>query len=118
MKSTAAIAITTTLAISAFSFLSTFGLGQTAFAAPCARFYKERDNHGASFSVCNTNSNTVPRSFNDKISSINIPRGRKCILYTDAKFKGRSIEFKGTTGLANLQPEFDNQVSSIQCTTE
>jgi hypothetical protein len=118
MKSTSAIATTTTLAISALSCLSTFGLGQTALAAPCARFYKDRDNRGASFSVCNTNSDTVPRGFNDQISSINIPRGRKCILYTDARFKGRSIEFKGTTGLANLQPEFDNQVSSIQCTIE
>lgn len=92
MKSISAIATTTTLAICALSFLSTFGLGQTALVAACARFYKDRDNHGASFSVCNTNSDTVPRGFNDQIFSINIPRGRKCILYTDARFKGRSIQ--------------------------
>jgi len=115
MKSTAAIATTTTLAISALSFLSTFGLGQTALAAPCARFYKEKDNRGASFSVCLTNSDTVPRGFDNHISSINIPKGEGCILFTKPKFKGRLISYVGPTGRNNLPPEFNNQVSSLQC---
>jgi hypothetical protein len=118
MKSTSVIATTTTLALSALSVLSISGFGQPALAERCAKFYKDRDNRGKSFTVCFTNSNSVPLGFNDQISSIDIPTGRRCILYTDGRFKGRSIEFKGTTGSANLQPEFDNQVSSVQCTTE
>jgi hypothetical protein len=115
MKSTSAIAATTTLAISALSFLSPFGLGQTALATPCGRFYKEKDNRGASFSVCNTNSDTVPRGFENHISSINLPEGENCILFTKPKFKGRFINCRGPTGRNNFPPEFNNQVSSIQC---
>jgi hypothetical protein len=117
MKSTSAIAITTTLAISALSVLSTFSLGQTALAERCGRFYKEKDNRGASFSLCFTNSDTVPRGFENHISSINLPKGEGCILYTKPKFKGRFINYKGPTGRNNLPPEFNNQVSSIQCNT-
>lgn len=117
---TAAIATTTTLAISALSCLSISGFSQPAFGQNCsnpAKFYKGRDLRGASFPLCFTKSKTIPANFNDQISSLEIPRGRKCILYTDAGFKGRRIEFIGATNVVNLQPEFNNKVSSIQCTT-
>lgn len=117
---TAAIATTTTLAISALSCLSISGFSQPAFGQNCsnpAKFYKNRDLGGASFRLCFTNSKTVPANFNNQISSLEIPKGRKCLLYTDAGFKGRRIEYIGATNVVNLQPEFNNKVSSIQCTT-
>ncbi len=113
-----AIATTTTLAISAFSGLSISSLSQSALANDCPRFYKGRDLAGASFQLCLTNSNTIPAGFNDQISSLIILQGHKCILYTDAAFKGQRIEFIGPTGVVNLQRGFDNKVSSIQCTTD
>lgn len=117
---TAAIATSTTLAISALSYLSIPGFSQPAFGQNCsnpAKFYKDRDLRGASFQLCFTNSKTIPARFNDQISSLRIPKGRKCLLYTNAGFKGRRIEYIGATNVVNLQPEFNNQVSSIQCTT-
>lgn len=91
----AAIATLNTLVISALFCLSIFGFSQSALSEDCPRFFKDRELRGASFSVCLTDSDTVPASFNDQISSLNIPKGHKGTLYTDAGFKGRQIEFIG-----------------------
>lgn len=50
-----------------------------------AKFYKGRDLGGASFPLCFTKSKTIPANFNDQISSLEIPRGRKCILWYQPK---------------------------------
>lgn len=119
MKPTSAIATTTTLALafSALSFLPISGLGKPALAERCGQFYTGKDNRGKSFTVCLTNSKTIPAEFNDQISSIFIPPNKKCILFTDAGFSGLSREFSGS-GSVNLPRNLDNRVSSIQCTNK
>ena len=115
MKSTSAIATLTTLAFSAPVCLSVFGFSQSTLAGDCPRLFKDKNLRGASFSLCNTNSTTVPAGFNDQISSLRIPKNYGCVLYTDAGFKGRRIHYTGPTGIANLSPAFNNKVSSVQC---
>lgn len=118
MKPTSAIATTATLslAFSALSFLPISG-GKPALAERCAQFYIDKDARGKSFTVCLTNSKTIPAEFNDRISSISIPPNKRCILFTDAGFSGLSREFSGS-GFVNLPPNLDNRVSSIQCTNK
>lgn len=82
---------------------------------PTITVFEHHSYRGASFTITGEWSATYPDDFwNDRISSIHIPRGYAVILYEDAYYQGRSVVLEHNWSPYNSRDFWNDRISSIR----
>ena len=74
--------------------------------------YEEKNYNGEEFCTTRSIANLEDYGWNDSISSLSVGGNANVILYKNANFRGKSIQYSGDT--SRLRGGMDNEVSSLK----
>ncbi len=77
----------------------------------CGTLYTEKNRGGSSTPVCHHEN--LSTAFNDKVSSISVPKGFNMRLFRDRNRQGPWIDIIGKSGIWNAPTAWDDTISSV-----